>query len=106
MNCRLHRLAGQRKAPARRTGACLMVGLSNSVAAINQTPTRAPWRRDQVPHIAAAVAIEGRAADIEAGTTEAPAMMEAAVPAKVSTGKRRGGSRRQGGCCERSCGYC
>src|SRR5665213_26863 len=69
-----------------------------SIAAIYQPPAGSPWRRDQSPHIAAAigvaVAIIGRAADEEAGSAmpAAPAAMPPATMPTV-TGKRGRGCR-------------
>src|SRR5450631_1129798 len=61
-------------------------GRLRSIAAVYQAPARAPRRRNQLPHIAAAIAIAvsviGRTADEEAGTAPTP---PAAMPATVPT---------------------
>src|ERR1700722_5867145 len=81
-------------------------GRWRSIAAVYQAPARAPWRRNQLPHVAAAIAIAvpviGRAADVEAGTAPTPAAMPTAVP----TAPGRGGGRRQCGHTQRSRGNC
>src|ERR1700722_17854485 len=87
-------------------------GRWRSIAAVYQAPARAPWRRNQLPYVAAAIAIAvpviGRAADVEAGTAPTPAAMPTAVPASmpasVPTAPGRGGGRRQCGHTQRSCG--
>src|SRR5580692_8406128 len=77
-----------------------------SIAAVHQLPARSPRRRNQPPHIAAAVTITvsiiGRAADEEARTAPAPA----AVPSAMPTTPGGGGGRRQRGHAQRNRGNC
>src|ERR1700720_5061661 len=78
---------GGQKAPAAAGQGLFDVrtGRLRSIATVYQAPARSPWRRNQLPYVAAAIAIAvsviGRTADVEAGTAPTPAAMPTAVPA-------------------------
>src|SRR6185437_9347968 len=94
------------KKPRPSVGAPFDVGIQRlrSIAAVNQAPARAPWRRNQLSYIAAAIAIAvsvsiiARATYVEAGSTPAPAAMPATAPTAIMpamTAPGRGGGWRQ-----------
>src|SRR5947199_6526733 len=86
VGCGLRFGSTAKKAPAQRPGHQSQGEAQiRSVAAVHQPPARTPGGRDQAPHVAAAItaAVIGRAADEDAGTTPAPAVMM--VPAMMPT---------------------
>jgi len=94
--------AHKKQKPRREPGPQTFVLSCQSVAAVDQPPTRSPGGRDQLANIATAISVIARCANNDAGAAPAQTVVPSPMPAAFPGGGRGG---RQSSRAQQCCGY-